>query len=62
MAIPHLTVRRPLAAAKQRLAASSVAPVYASALNYTHLCVISNANALRFSPAGTTACSKGDRA
>jgi hypothetical protein len=48
-------------AAKHRLAVSSVAPVYASALSYTHFCVIPNANGYRFSlPAGVI-CSKGDR-
>jgi hypothetical protein len=62
MAIPLLTSRTSLAAAKRRLAASSVAPVYASASNYTHYCVIPNANAYRFSPAGSTIHSEGDRA
>jgi hypothetical protein len=61
MAATLFTSQIPLRAAKQRLAASSVAPVYASALSYTHSCVISNANAYRFSPARNVICSEGDR-
>jgi hypothetical protein len=61
MAAARLTSQVPWSTAKHRLAASSVAPVYASALSYTHFCVISNANAYRFSPAVTTICSEGDR-
>jgi hypothetical protein len=47
--------------AKHRLAASSVAPVYASASSYTHSCVIPNANAYRFSRPADLICSDGDR-
>jgi hypothetical protein len=61
MATPSLKSRFPGAAAKRRLAASSVVPVYASASSYTHFCVISNANAYRFSPPGNTIFSRGDR-
>jgi hypothetical protein len=61
MAATLFTSQIPLRAAKQRLAASSVAPVYASALSYTHSCVISNANAYRFSSARNVICSEGDR-
>ena len=61
MATPHLTARTVRDAAKLRLAVSSVAPVYASASSYTHSCVISNANAYRFSHALNAICSGGDR-
>ena len=60
MAIPLLAPRTPRAAAKRHLAASSVAPVYAFALSYTHFCVIPNADAYRFSPERSTSCSEGD--
>jgi hypothetical protein len=49
MPTPNLRPQVPRLAAKRRLAASSVTPVYASALSYTHFCVIPNANAYRFS-------------
>jgi hypothetical protein len=61
MAAPFLTARIRRAAAKRRLAASSVAPVYASASSYTHSCVIPNANAYRFSRPANAICSEGDR-
>jgi len=48
-------------AAKPRIAASSVEPVYASASNYTHFCVIPNANAYRFSRRQNAVCSDVDR-
>jgi hypothetical protein len=64
MAVPILTSRKYLYAdayANRRLAASSVAPVYASASSYTHFCVIPNANAYRFSRPVNAICSEGDR-
>jgi hypothetical protein len=61
MAASFLTDRIRLGAAKRRLAASSVAPVYASASSQTPSCVISNANAYRFSRLPNAVCSKGDR-
>jgi hypothetical protein len=48
-------------AARRRLAVSSVALVYASALSYTHFCVIPNADAYRLSRLEAVICSKGDR-
>jgi hypothetical protein len=61
MAAARLTSQVPRSTAKHRLAASSVAPVYASALSYTHFCVISNANAYRFSSPQNVICSEGNR-
>jgi hypothetical protein len=61
MATPYLRARTVVAPATRRLAASSVAPVYASALSYTHFCVISNADAYRVSALHGTICSEGDR-
>ena len=61
MAAPTLTSRIPPDAAKPRLAAFSVALVYASALSYTHFCVLPNANAYRFSRAVRADSSEGDR-
>jgi hypothetical protein len=60
MAAPFVTPQAPRVAAKPRIAVSSVAHVYASASSHTHFCVISNANAYRFSRAVGVACSKGD--
>jgi hypothetical protein len=56
-----LTARALRLAAKLRLAASSVASVYASALSYTRSCVFSNANAYCFSQSDSAIYSKGDR-
>jgi hypothetical protein len=56
---PTLKSRAADAAAKRCLAVSSVAPIYASALSYTHLCVYPNANAYHFSPATGTTFSGG---
>ena len=64
MATPFLTSRVYLDAdayATRRVAVSSVAPVYASALSYTLSCVIPNANAYRFSRPDDAICSDGDR-
>jgi hypothetical protein len=61
MAAPCLTSRIPWIAANLRLAAPSVAPVYASASSYTHFCVIPNANAYGFSLPVNAICSEGDR-
>jgi hypothetical protein len=61
MAAFPLTSQIPRPAANQRLAASSVAPVNASALSYTLYCVISNANAYWFSPPRNVTCSGGGR-
>ena len=61
MPAPTLTSRIPRDAAMPHLASSSVAPVYASALSYTHFCVTSNANAYRFSLPLNAICSGGDR-
>jgi hypothetical protein len=61
MAASFLAPQSPDTAASLRLGSSSVAPVYASALSYTHLCVIANANAYCVSRFGTVICSKGDR-
>ena len=47
--------------ATRRLAASSVAPVYASASSHTHSYVTSNANAYRVSQPHRSICSEGDR-
>jgi hypothetical protein len=56
---PASQVRR--FAAKHRLAGSSVVPIYTSALNHTHYCVIPNANAYRVSRPATVTCRKGGR-
>jgi len=61
MATPTITSRAPRFAATRRIAASSVAPVYASASSYTHFCVIPNANAYRVSRPVRAICSGGDR-
>jgi hypothetical protein len=61
MPAPFLTARARGAAAKRRLAPSSVGPVYASALSYTPFCVIPNANAYRFSRPANAVFSEGDR-
>jgi hypothetical protein len=61
MAVPVLTIHAAPLPAMCRTAGSSVASVYASASDYTHSCVISNANAFRFSRPVGVACSDGDR-
>jgi hypothetical protein len=64
MTTPFLTSRVYLDAdayATRRLAASSVAPVYASASSYTNFCVIPSANAYRVSQPHRAICSEGDR-
>jgi hypothetical protein len=61
MAVAFLTSQTLGLVAKRRLTVSSVAPVYASALSYTHFCVISNATAYRFSRAAGVTRSEGDR-
>jgi len=61
MPASDLTTRILPTAAKRRIAASSVAPVYASASSYTHFCVIPNANAYRFSWRQNAVCSDVDR-
>jgi hypothetical protein len=60
MTVSFFPFRIPRGAAKRRLAASAVVPVYASASSYTHVCVIPNANAYRFSRPGNTPCSESD--
>jgi hypothetical protein len=61
MPAPDLTSRALPTAAKHRIAASSIASVYASASSYTHFCVIPNANAYRFSRSQNAVCSDGGR-
>jgi hypothetical protein len=64
MASSPLTSRNYLNAdayARRLLASSSVAPVYASALSYTHSCVIPNTNAYRFSRPVNAICPEVSR-
>jgi hypothetical protein len=58
MPVPFLTSRAPRAAAKRRLASSSVAPV---ASGYERSSVYLNADAYCFSPAPNAICSQRNR-